>query len=216
MWSRPDPARDGVQPGDGFVDVGGLEECFPTIGGPPDHGDVWTRAWQADGDRLTAETGACRLTRRVCVGERVVADYRLTGPPGLRFIWAAHALLDPALGTVVDAPAGHPCRAWPGHVRPVHTTWPRVLDIDGYDTLGDDDGSAMFCLLPGLDTVTVRAAPRSASTWSAPAGRSRWASGATWAVTRGRARRRTGTSASSRCSAGSSTFRRRSTKRTPP
>src|SRR3954451_9902644 len=49
LWSNPGvpaAARVAVEPGDGFVDAGGAEECFPTVRGTPDHGDVWSRSWR--------------------------------------------------------------------------------------------------------------------------------------------------------------------------
>lgn len=155
LWQRPNPDREQVRPGDRFVDVGGIEECFPTIGGEPDHGDVWTRPWTTNGDWLTTQTGPYELSRRLIAAERVTVDYHLTGPPGSRFIWAMHALLEPVVGTVLDAAAG-PCTAWPGHDKPVATGWPPVLDQPDWNVLGDNDGTAMFCQLPGQTSITVR------------------------------------------------------------
>lgn len=157
LWSRPDVARFEVLPGSAFVDVGGYEECFPTIGGRPDHGDVWSRPWKGVGDHLAVESDSCRLSRRLTAGSSgVIADYRLQGKAGYRFIWAGHALLEPTLGTRVVAPEGHQVLAWrPGHIRPIETTWPEVLGIPFYDILGPDDASAMFCVLPKLEEVTV-------------------------------------------------------------
>jgi len=83
LWQHPDPAaRDTVVPGQSFVDVGGIEECFPTIGGHPDHGDIWTRPWQEHEDGLTVITGDFQLFRRLSVGTSITADYQLVGPPG--------------------------------------------------------------------------------------------------------------------------------------
>jgi hypothetical protein len=160
LWSRPDPARALVVPGQAFVDVGGLEECLPTIGANPDHGELWTRPWAttAVSERSYAsriEWNGWMLDRRIEAStEAVVADYRLTAPPGSRFIWAAHALLELPIGARIEARAGR-ARAWPGHVGPVETTWPHPLGID-YAHLPADDGSAMFCLLPGQDSATAR------------------------------------------------------------
>ncbi len=159
LWHRPDPARDLVAPGDPFVDVGGLEECYPTIGANPDHGLVWSRAWrevpvaqrslqhliQVDEVTLSRTIDA----RRECV----VADYQLEASPGTRFVWAAHALLELKVGARLEATAG-PARAWPDHKLPVDTSWPTPLGID-YANLGPNDGSAMFCLLPDRAAVTV-------------------------------------------------------------
>lgn len=160
LWDRPDPARDLVSPGDSFVDVGGLEECYPTIGADPDHGVVWSRPWhevasehgslrhmiQVDGVTLSRTIDA----RRDCV----VANYYLEALPGTRFVWAAHALLELKVGARLEATAG-PARAWPGHKSPIDTNWPTPLGID-YAHLGPNDGSALFCLLPDRASVTAR------------------------------------------------------------
>jgi len=159
LWNRPDPARDLVAPSDPFVDVGGLEECYPTIGANPDHGVVWSRPWHegaaekhtlrhmihVDGVIFSRTIHA----RRDCV----VADYHLEAPPGTRFVWAAHALLELQVGARLEATAG-PARAWPDHKSPVDTSWPAPLGID-YAHLGPNDGSAMFCLLPNRTAVAV-------------------------------------------------------------
>lgn len=156
LWQRPNRARDTVVPGQPFVDVGGIEECLPTIGGQPDHGDIWTRPWHEHEDGLTVTTGHFQLFRRLQVSaDIIIARYRLSGPPGARFIWALHALLDPREGTRIEATPG-PCRAWPGHTHPVETQWPAVLGIAGYDVLGPDDGTAMFCVLIDQHEVRVR------------------------------------------------------------
>src|SRR4051794_11943296 len=115
LWRRPDPARDSVRPGDPFVDVGGLEECIPTVRGKPDHGDAWSREWQAPSDEdAVVDCGEFVLHRRLrSDGDAVVADYRLTAQPGFRFVWAAHALLDLGVGASVELPAGLPVRLYP-------------------------------------------------------------------------------------------------------
>lgn len=159
LWSRPDLARFKVLPGAAFVDVGGYEECFPTIGGRPDHGDVWSRPWKRSGDHLFVESNSCRLSRKLMTGSSgVFVDYRLQGEVGYRFIWAGHALLEPTLGTRVVAPKGHRVLAWQlGHVQPTETTWPEVLGTSFYNIVGPDDGSALFCVLPDLGEVTIKA-----------------------------------------------------------
>ena len=159
LWDRPDPARDLVTPDDPFVDVGGLEECFHTIGGSPDHGALWTRPWQrlisAEAQIDSVAWESTRLGRHVTAGpEGIVVNYELNGPPGLRFIWAAHALLELAVGARFEAAPGR-ARAWPGHREPHETMWPEPLGID-YAELGPDDGSAMFVLLPDHRELTVR------------------------------------------------------------
>lgn len=157
LWSRPDPARHRAAPGAAFIDVGGVEECYPTINGVPDHGDVWTRKWQPAGDTQEAvHSGDSELVRsRYVAKDRVQVDYRLTGPPGMGFLWAAHMLLTPTDGLQLDAPASWPAVTWPAGGRRADR-WPHVANIADFDVLGADDGSAVFCLLPELDTIGVR------------------------------------------------------------
>lgn len=157
LWSRPDPARNQVRPGASFVDVGGVEECYPTINGHPDHGDVWTRPWRRSGTRQeTVRSGATDLARRRRVGrDRVEIEYRLTGRWRTTFLWAAHMLITPALGLQIIAPTSWPARTWSGYESRTDP-WPTVAGIPDFDVLGPDDGSAIFCLLPGLDTIGVR------------------------------------------------------------
>jgi len=161
LWNRPDPARFRVRPGDAFVDVGGLEECFPTLAGSnPDHGQIWTRPWQpsrvdAESATMTVRWAQTELARTiVCTPTAVRADYRLRGPAGLQFIWSAHAMLDLTVGARIEADPG-PARSWPDQTQKhIDTNWPRPLDI-AFDELPDDDGSAMFCLLPDRSHVDV-------------------------------------------------------------
>lgn len=156
LWSRPDPARSSVRDGQPFVDVGGIEECFPTINGKPDHGAVWTQRWVPDGEGLVVTGEDFALHRRITVGTEVVASYELVAAPGLRFIWAMHALLQPDVGTEVLAPNGHPTSCWAGAREPVEGRWPQPLGVP-WSALHDDDGSAAFVVLPGLDQVSVKA-----------------------------------------------------------
>lgn len=155
LWSQPCPARSQVRPGDAFVDAGGVEECFPTVTGVPDHGDVWTRAWAADGGGMTVKTGAFTLHRRLSVGTDITVDYRLTGPPGAAFVWAFHALLRPDVGSRIVADATL-SRIWAEDGQPVDDHWPVIADRPGGDVLGPDDGSAVFCVLPQLHGVSVQ------------------------------------------------------------
>jgi len=161
LWSRPDPARDRVEPGAAFVDVGGLEECYPTIGANPDHGDLWSRPWQEIERRVGRQrhrvttAGGVTLEREIVADDTAVTvEYQLSAPAGTQFIWAAHALLELSVGTTIHAEPGA-ARAWPGHRGPVETSWPHPLGTD-YGVLGPDDGSAMFCLLPARQLVKVR------------------------------------------------------------
>ncbi|WP_286219198.1 hypothetical protein [Paraoerskovia sediminicola] len=98
------------------------------------------------------------------VGAQVRVDYRLVAAPGFRFIWAMHALVMPDVGTRLDLPAGHPVRAWPSGATAVQRTWPRVTE-NSWDRLGEDDGSAVFALLPGLDRCAVTAPDGSSLGW---------------------------------------------------
>jgi hypothetical protein len=108
LWRRDDPTRFGVSPGSTFVDAGGLEECIPTVRGTPDHGDVWSRPWLARAASAAfVETATFRLDRQITEArDTVTADYRLQASPGYRFVWAAHALLDLAVGARIELPQG--------------------------------------------------------------------------------------------------------------
>lgn len=166
LWQRADPARDRVQPGDPFVDVGGLEECIPTVRGNPDHGHAWSRPWQVGpGYDAVVDCGDFVLTRRLrTVGEAVVAEYRLTAQPGFRFVWAAHALLDLGVGAHLELPAGLATRLypeaatllgdWPAGARFVEGRWPapRGLRLAEF---GPDDGTAVGASVLDVDAVTV-------------------------------------------------------------
>jgi len=158
LWRRAGASgREDVQPSGPFVDVGGVEECLPTICGEPDHGDIWTREWTGGDDDATVETDAFALRRQLRVGTSIIADYALTSERGYRFIWSWHGLFDPVPGLEVVAPVGHEVWAWPDHYgEPVRTVWPAVLERRGFERLGDDDGSSLFCLLPGLRQLSLR------------------------------------------------------------
>ncbi|MEV4757184.1 hypothetical protein AB0J86_19005 [Micromonospora sp. NPDC049559] len=183
LWSRPDPARAGAVPGDGFVDAGGLEECLPTVRGTPDHGDVWSRPWRRTGDGESTVAGDdFALRRRIAHHDgAVTADYLLRARPGYRFVWAAHALLDLSPRARLLAPDGTPTRLYPDvlpqaagpgtagagpapaepEARPtgpepwVTGAWPDPAGIP-LDRFGPDDGSAVGAVL--LDCPEVRVA----------------------------------------------------------
>ncbi|MEO3809251.1 hypothetical protein ABGB17_09660 [Sphaerisporangium sp. B11E5] len=155
LWTRPDPARGTVAPGAGFVDAGGLEECLPTVRGLPDHGDVWSRPWSADG-RVRA--GGFELLRRVTEeAGAVVAEYRLLADPGYTFVWAAHALLDVGEDARLVAPAGTVTRVfpeaapmlgrpWPAGAPYLEGSWPSPLGLP-LDRLGPADGTMAGAVL---------------------------------------------------------------------
>jgi len=174
LWSGPGlvvGSRTGMP---SFVDAGGLDECFPTIRGKPDHGGLWSQPWTGQPPGPTSAIhGSATLTRAFTAGvdpasvadaDSVIVDYRLQAPPGYRFIWAAHALLDCAVGTTVSAPPGAECRlypeaaphlpdAWPAGVPWVTAGWPTPLDLTTY---GPSDGTTVGAVLIDCPTVSVR------------------------------------------------------------
>ena len=153
LWTNPDPAvraaRPAVVPGDTFVDAGGVEECFPTLRGAPDHGDVWSRRWSGTPSDATVELTGFRLRRTVRgVDGTVVLGYEVTGEPDAPFVHAVHALLDlgpearlevPGAGRMEVLDVDDPDRPWPS----------------GLDRLGPDDGTAVCAILPGVREVAV-------------------------------------------------------------
>jgi len=143
-----------------FIDAGGLDECFPTVRGTPDHGGLWNQPWDT-----TVTYDDAILTRAFTPGtDTVTVDYRLQAPAGFRFIWAAHALLDCAVGTTLSVPGGTVCRlypeaapllpwTWPDDAPWVATPWPTPLDLTTY---GPSDGTAVGGVLVDCPTVSVR------------------------------------------------------------
>jgi hypothetical protein len=154
LWRRDAPERDRVHPGDLFVDAGGLEECLPTIGGPPDHGDVWSRPWTPEHGGLSVATDDYRLHRATTIGDAgAQSSYRLTATPGWRFIWAAHTLIDVSTEARVIAPAAHPI--WVNTDEgSSHTRWPEYRETD-LSRLGEADGTALMIVIPDLPSITV-------------------------------------------------------------
>jgi hypothetical protein len=168
-WLWPGPGLvSGPRTGDvAFTDAGGLDECFPTVRGTPDHGGLWNQVWSADGEWDVVRWGEAELRRRMNGGERpaggvggpagvVWADYLLTAPAGYRFVWAAHALLDCAVGAVIDVPNGTACRLYPEAAPLLSTPWPDAPWVDGtwpapggieLGTFGPSDGSAVGAVL---------------------------------------------------------------------
>ncbi|MDX3002990.1 hypothetical protein PWY87_14985 [Kribbella solani] len=143
-----------------FIDAGGVDECFPTVRGTPDHGGLWNQPW--DGYVVY---GDAVLTRVFTFGADTVAvDYHLQAPPGYRFVWAAHALLDCMPGATISAPPATECRiypeaapwlpwSWPDDAPWVTAAWPTPLDLNTY---GPSDGSAAGAVLVNCPTVSVR------------------------------------------------------------
>lgn len=160
LWSRASAYRNTASFGDVFVDVGGIEECFPTVAGNPDHGCVWTRPWQEVSPwRHSCQYGSCRLERAIEVSEETVDfNYLLEAPPGDSFVWAMHALIDPAVDLRLDIPAGAVIQTWPfGYRHPPNTaTWPIAIEGRAYDDMSVDDGTATFAFLPLTTSLGVR------------------------------------------------------------
>lgn len=157
LESRSIPERADVRPGDGFVDAGGLEECLPTLRGEPDHGLVWSRPWDslhAGCSRVT--TAEFTLTREVVAGHDVRVSYELIAQPGWRFLWAAHLMLRPTVGTTLCAPARSRVRSFPIGSAAGEGSWPDPPGLAGFDTVPPDDGTALFVTLPGLSDLGVR------------------------------------------------------------
>jgi hypothetical protein len=167
LWSRDEPRRPHVTPGDPFADAGGIEECVPTIRGRPDHGDAWSRAWRDTGDGA-AEAGCADFTlRRVIIAGRgrVSARYRLSAHPGYRFVWAAHALLDVSAAATLRVPGDPAVRLYPEAAAFAGLPWPpgapfltvRWPGPGGLrlDRLGPDDGTAVGAIVEGCAQVTA-------------------------------------------------------------
>jgi hypothetical protein len=168
LWRNPripDAERAAVAPGDAFVDAGGGEECFPTLNGPSDHGEVWSRPWAADVDGGGGEpgvgvapvsAGGLALRRRLSADDGVVrASYAIEGPPGAAVLHAVHMLLDVGPGARLEVP-GRPdvlVVEWPERGATVPSTWPDGGGLP-LDTLGPDDGTAR-CAVVATDRVDV-------------------------------------------------------------
>ncbi|WP_326719124.1 hypothetical protein OHT59_06080 [Streptomyces sp. NBC_00243] len=154
LWRREAPEREGVSPGEPFVDAGGLEECIPTVRGTPDHGDAWARPWTREGDSDVVHCDRFTLTRTIrATSDGAEADYVLTADPGFRFVWAAHALLDLSDGASVHTrdgastrlfPEAAPLldRAWPKGAAWVEGSWPAPCGLR-LDRFGPVDGTAV-------------------------------------------------------------------------
>ncbi|GAA0925822.1 hypothetical protein GCM10009554_05580 [Kribbella koreensis] len=169
LWSGPgllSGPRDGLTT---YVDVGGLDECFPTVRGLPDHGALWNQPWSSldeDEDWDAVQHAEAVLLRRFNGGEppaemdetgAIWVDYRLIAPPGYHFLWAAHALLDCSVGTVVDLPADAVGRFYPqdGTNWNESKTWSE-LDLATY---GPSDGTAVGAVLIDCPTASVLDGP---------------------------------------------------------
>lgn len=148
LWRRPDPRRRAARPGDRFVDAGGMEECVPTVRGVPDHGDAWTRPWSGTASDHCVTTPEFELRRRVRLAgdDRVAVTYWLSAPPGFRYVWAGHMLLDVSPAATLALPAGTPVRVYTEGEAWVLRAWPDPADTR-LDHLGPDDGTALSAVV---------------------------------------------------------------------
>jgi hypothetical protein len=170
LWNRPDPRRRDVVPGGAFVDVGGVEECFPTFE-DPDHGEVWSRRWREEGDWLVADMADARLSRRIEVDPTgFTSRYELEAEPGYRFVWAFHALLAPHDVREVEVPQGGKVLSWPAGYQGAarEDLWPRVGVEPRFDRVGPDDGTAVFALIPDAALAVVHSLSGSFTTTLVP------------------------------------------------
>ncbi|MWB96965.1 hypothetical protein [Agromyces seonyuensis] len=114
-WLAPSSdARPGARYGD--EGAGGWDEALPTIGGEPDHGDLWDVEWEIRrATRSTAVLAATsssagiELERTLSVqGRRLGASYvaRNMGTAPSTFLWAAHALFAADDGTIATPVGG--------------------------------------------------------------------------------------------------------------
>ncbi|MDQ4078679.1 MAG: hypothetical protein M3220_20865 [Chloroflexota bacterium] len=108
-WKDPSPSDSYVE----YHDLGGWDECFPTIAATtvdgttwPDHGDLWWRAWKAeirDGALWMAVEGdAYRFERTIEgteTGFRFAYAVSNLSEANLPYLWSAHPLfcIDPPL-----------------------------------------------------------------------------------------------------------------------
>lgn len=158
LWRQPDPvvqrARDVAVAGDDFVDAGGAEECFPTVRGTPDHGAAWTARWSSVARSERCEVDGSRLQRTVTeTGTGTAIDYRIDGPPGLRFTHAVHALLDlgPQARIGID---GRPQIRVLDHPTVQQATWPMLAEVD-ISRLVPVDGTAYALIIDCSDVLVV-------------------------------------------------------------
>jgi hypothetical protein len=167
LWRNPDPevaaARVTVSPGAAFVDAGGVEECFPTVRGEPDHGAAWSRPWTADGGRHEVRAGDLCLARRMRTDGSLTVDYTVTGPPGTPFVHAVHALLDLSPAARLHVPGARTAHVLDHPVDGAVAVlpWPAGTGATPLDRLGPDDGTATAAVLPNCSTAAVVDGPDS-------------------------------------------------------
>jgi hypothetical protein len=125
LWAGPGLLTGPRTGHSAFTDAGGLDECFPTVRGTPDHGGLWNQPWNN-----SVSYGDATLTRTFTAHppdprvDQLTVDYHLHVPPGCQFVWAGHALLDCADGATISAPDGTACRLYPEAAPYLSTPWP--------------------------------------------------------------------------------------------
>jgi galactose mutarotase-like enzyme len=156
-------------------DLGGFDECFPTVGdcaypiGPwkgtplPDHGEVWSIPWRArqEGESLRLTTYGVRLPYRLeksirLLGEgRTRFDYRATNltPFPMPFLWSSHPLLALRPGMRLHLPVTemsvYDASSAPD-CRGDTIAWPRFEDRDLSQVPEPDAGVAVKLFPPPL------------------------------------------------------------------
>ncbi|SDD26661.1 hypothetical protein [Auraticoccus monumenti] len=156
LWQRPSvlAERGAAHPGDAFVDAGGVEECFPTVAGRLDHGDVWSRRWTGTAADARVQASGWDLRRRMDVPDGLLtARYTVTGEPGRGLLHAVHGLYSLSESARVVLPSGTPMRVqdvaangpW------TSTAWPGVTSLE---RCGPEDGTAWLAVV-ATDTVQL-------------------------------------------------------------
>jgi len=165
LWRNAELPLALPRPGASYVetgDSGGWDECFPTLGPSPipgappgapplpDHGELWSAAWDSavyehgDGTTLSGTVRGVRLPyefqREVTLvhSEPVVRfRYRLrhTGGAPFAWIWSAHPLINVQSGTTLELPGVHQVRRDAVHgrddlARDDIVSWPGAIGGD--------------------------------------------------------------------------------------
>lgn len=178
LWQNPILPWSPIRAADDFVshhDVGGWDECFPTVaptvvGGRSwrDHGDLWWRPWQvtaADGRlHCRVEGEAYLFERTICPsGDGVRLEYRVENRSAepLPYLWCAHPLLDLKVPLRIELLGRPPLRvgsAGPfGEMGSEHR-WPWVENRP-FDHVGKPSGSAVKLFVTPLRGQVVLRRP---------------------------------------------------------
>ena len=148
-WRRPGPETSFVREGD----LGGWDECFPTVAegvypiepwrGTPlrDHGEIWGARcdvrWTGGRLQLWAEGTHFPYTfiRTLMLhAHEPVLDltYQVTNRSDtpLAYLWCAHPLLAITPGMAIELPTGSPVRRYGDGPLPERFAWPLANDLD--------------------------------------------------------------------------------------